>query len=176
MFVLMHCAYYKYVNRIINEKYIKPSNETGLSFAGQPNYPHVYLSLVSDKVKTDPFNSVVYPFYLSTDLLKDGPFWIAVRWKTEKDSIYVDPAKDDINQVLKQFEKMILKDQKTKRIHISMSNQIIIKRQISLEKYLIAVVDPVNYFSYWTKEKNIKLRDKIKTKYKNTKILKTIIE
>ncbi len=165
----MHCAHYKHVNKILTQKYIKPSIDTGINFFGELHSENIYLSLVSKKLKTTPFTMpTVYPFYLSTDLLKECPFWISVGWQTETKSLFIDPSKKDINIVLKKFEKLILAY--IKKNGNIMQNQIIIRRPISLEKYLLSVPDPVKYFNNLTKDQAKKIKDKVK-KMSNVEIL-----
>ncbi len=196
MFVLIHTTKCEYFIPILNKGKIKSGSKTNASYFGEKKSDYIFLTLLSDNICTLLLPGI--PFYLSTDILQNCPFWYSVGWPypEKKDCtnnhIYIDPKKVSINKVLVKFEKEIIKhiqqfnkiiDNRTdlsnevknamKKSTLMMNNQIIIKKDILLHKYLLAVPSPKLLCSF-NKNDLHHINSIINAKYKKTILLNEI--
>ena len=149
---------------ILQQGKLKPSSKTGnvRMFGQSQGSPYIFLRL---NTKNDFSN-----FYIDHELLLENKFYLQTGWYAEPINNKIDGTKinskklkDLLNKFRIEVNKFI-KSQKTNKIPM-MSNEILVKKNIDLHKYLKKIIIDRN-------DKNlVSILEILKQKYPETKIV-----
>ena len=127
----------KKLHDILKDGYLKSSRKT--KNIQMPGIGSKYVFLRLNK-KNDEGN-----LYLDYRLLLNTVFYLNIGWQggLTKNSIKIDGTKldeDQLKQILKIFNNKVNKYTKHNKIPICMTNEILVKKDISLKKYLRKII------------------------------------
>lgn len=133
MYLIHNISNKKNIYKILKDGYLKPSSKTkNIQMSGY-NTKYIFLRL---NKKNDEAN-----IYLDYRLLLDTVFYLNIGWSGDvtNNSIKIDGTKLDekqLKQILKIFNEKVNNYIKLNETPILMTNEILVKRDISLKKYL----------------------------------------
>lgn len=123
------------VLKILKDGYLYSGFETGNSaLFGSPTAKYIYFSLLNEDIT---FKHAV-TFIINGQILYDRPFRYSLGWFTEDLDMNIEAKHQDINKILQKIANHIklVSDDELKR---SMSHEILIRKQVNLHKYLVAI-------------------------------------
>ena len=176
MIYLQHISFGNDDNRFINilkDGYLRPGSKTKQSgLYGSNNAKWIYLRINTDINRFDKFAH----FYFDNSLLLKTKFVLNISWITEdnldkKDIIDgTKLTKEELNELLTKFKKQAYDSfiQKKCKVPVNMSNEILVKNDINLHKYLVGIS------KYLVKDKDKKTKELaafINENYKNVKMM-----
>jgi hypothetical protein len=152
----------KTLYKILNDGFLKSSSKTkNVKLYGyKKGSPYVFLELAIDDT------GLKTTLILDEKLLLEHNFYLHIGWsgevdKDEKKYIGKELSSPELSKILNKFEKDIRKS----RITESMSNEILVKNNISLKKYLLEIRIMKKLM-----DESPKLLEYIKTNYPDVKI------
>ncbi len=156
------------VDNILREGYLKSSKKTHNYAMFGDETPYIYLRLQTP--------GDVGHLYLDTDLLLNCVFYLNIGWHAGIDKSSVkyngrDLTHEQLDEILQDFYKKVTKYRrdinkvrKTILIDPSMSNEILVRKDISLKKYL-------RKFSMYKSSTSKKTKELLATEYSEVEIL-----
>ncbi len=152
----------KTLYKILNDGYLKSSSKTKNSklYGHKKGSPYIFL-----KVPTG-VGDMLTTLILDEKLLLEHNFYLHTEWtgevdKNEKKYIGKELSSSELSKILNKFEKNIHKS----LFDLNMSNEILVKNNISLKKYLLEI----KIMKKWLEE-SPQLLEFISTNYPNVKI------
>lgn len=153
----------KILYKILTDGFLKSSSKTkNVQLYGiEKGSPYIFLKMA--KIKSIGGTVLI----LDEKLLLEHIFYLHIGWnaevdKNEKKYIGKELSSSELAKILNKFKKDI---QKEELLNSVMSNEILVKNNISLKKFLLEIKINKKYI-----DENPKLLDYIKTNYPNVKL------
>ena len=148
--------------KILNDGFLKSSSKTKNSklFGDEKGSPYIFLKIPIG------VGSMATTLILDEKLLLEHNFYLHIGWsgkvdKNDKKYIGKDLTLSELSKILNKFEKDIYKEGSS----TIMSNEILVKNNISLKKYLLEIKIMRKHI-----EQNPEILEYIKNHYKNVKV------
>lgn len=136
---LLHVATIKSMNKALKDGYMKPSSVTkNVQMYGQKQgSDYIYFKL--------PYGNDAYSssFYFDDKLLLENVFYLQTGWNGGPVVDKIDGRKlsyDKLKKILKKFKRRIkyfVKKRESEGKYANLTNEILVEKNVSLEKYLV---------------------------------------
>ena len=137
---LIHDAVKESMDKTLKDGYMKPSSITKnvQMYGHETGSKYIYFKL--------PYgNDTVGCFYFDDKLLLENVFYLQIGWHGEPVVDKIDGRRltyDQLKQILKKFKRKIdyfVKKRKLEGKYANLTNEILLEKNVSLEKYLVAM-------------------------------------
>jgi hypothetical protein len=160
----------KILYKILTDGFLKSSSKTknaGLSGEGSP---YIFVKIPISFGRQPPFSGIT--LILDEKLLLEHIFYLHIGWSGDKNGkkyIGKELSSSELSKILNKFKKDIQQYiqtyHKEKFFNLIMSNEILVKNNISIKKYLLEIIIHKRHI-----DENPKLLEYIKTNYSNVKV------